>query len=79
MQFRYTFTVSKLLRELKEEGAPLRRTIEGLRKQLFPADALKVDGYANRYELFVAGYWIVYEVDQQGGETIVLVTAIEEN
>jgi hypothetical protein len=68
-----------LLRDLKEQGAPLRRVIEGLKNNLFPEDALKVDGYANRYEIFVSGYWIIYEVDQSGGETIILVTAIEEN
>jgi len=79
MRFHYSFAVSKLLRDLKDEGAPLRRAIEALRQNPFPEDALPVDGYENRYEMFVIGYWIVYEVDQRGGETVIQVAAIKEN
>jgi hypothetical protein len=79
MRFHYSFQVSKLLRDLKEEGAPLRRAIEALKKNLFPEDAMQVKGYPNRYEIFVMGYWMIYEVDQSGGETVIWVTAIEEN
>lgn len=80
MRFHYSFAVSRLLRELKETGAPLRRLIESLQDNLFPNDVLKVEGYANRYEIFVAGYWIVYEIDQSDpDETVVWVILIEAN
>jgi hypothetical protein len=79
MRFHYSFAVSKLLRDLQETGAPLRRAIEALKKNPFPEDAYAVEGYPERYEFFVAGYWIIYEVDQSGGETVIRVTAIEAN
>jgi hypothetical protein len=77
MRFHYSFAVSKLLRDLKEQGAPLRRAIEALKQNPLPEDAMKVEGYPNRYELLVAGYWIVYEVDRGGGETVIRITVIE--
>ena len=78
MRFHYSFAVSKFLRELKEAGIPLRRMIESLQQNPIPEDALKVDGYASRYEVFVAGYWIVYEIDRSDpGETVVWVVLIE--
>jgi hypothetical protein len=79
MRFHYSTRVSKLLRDLKEEGAPLRRMIESLHKDPIPEDALKVSGHLDRYELFVAGYWIVYEVDKSGGETILWIVNIVKN
>jgi hypothetical protein len=79
MRFHYDFEVSRLLRILKEEGAPLRRAIEALAKNPFPEHALVVEGHPNRREIFVRGYWIVYDVDQSGGETVLWITAIEEN
>lgn len=80
MRFHYSFAVSKFLRELKEAGAPIRRMIEGLRENPYPADVLKLDGYESRYELFVAGYWIVYEVDTNDpSETIIQVILVEAN
>jgi hypothetical protein len=79
MRFHYAFPVSKLLRDLKEEGAPIRRAIEALKKNLFPEGASKVDGYANRYEILVAGYWLIYEIDRSGGETVVWIVAVEKN
>lgn len=80
MRLHYAFGVSKLLRELKEAGAPLRRMIESLQKDPFPEDALKVEGFANRFEVFVAGYWIVFEVDQSNpSETVVWVISVEAN
>lgn len=78
MRFHYAFGVSKLLRDLQEAGAPLRRMIESLRKDPFPEDVLKVEGYLDRYEVFVAGYWIVYEVDRSNpSEMVIRVILIE--
>jgi hypothetical protein len=80
MRFQYAFGVSKLLRDLKEAGIPLRRMIEALQKNPFLDDALKVEGYADRYEVFVAGYWIVYEIDQSNpSEMVIRVILIEAN
>lgn len=45
MRFHYSFAVSKLLRDLGEAGAPIRRMIETLRKNPTPDDALSVDGF----------------------------------
>lgn len=78
MRFHYSFEVSRLLRALKEEGAVLRRTVEGLKENPFPEDAMVVEGHPSRREIFVRGYWIVYEVDRTGGETVIWITAIEE-
>jgi len=80
MRLHYSFVVSQFLRQLKEAGAPIRRAIEALQKEPTPEDALKVEGYVSRYELFVAGYWVVYEVDRTDpSETIVWVILIEAN
>ncbi len=80
MRFQYSFAVSKLLRDLKEAGIPLRRMIESLRQNPFPEDAIKVADYANRYEIFVAGYWIVYDVDRSNpSEMVIRVILIEAN
>ncbi len=80
MRFHYSFAVSKFLRELQEAGAPIRRQIEALRENPTPDDVLKIEGYEGRYELFVAGYWIVYEVDTRDpSETIIRVILIEAN
>ena len=80
MRFQYAFGVSKLLRDLREAGAPLRRMIESLRQNPLPADAIKVEGYLERYEVFVAGYWIVYEIDRSNpSEMVVRVILIEAN
>ncbi|GEM_PF-1568607 len=80
MRFHYSFAVSKFLRDMKEAGAPIRRAIEALQKNPTPDDALKVDGYASRYEVFVAGYWVVYEIDRTDpSETVVWIISIEAN
>jgi hypothetical protein len=80
MRFHYSFAVSKLLRDLGEAGAPVRRMIEALRKNPTPDDALKIDGYTSRYEVFAAGYWIVYEIDRADpSETVVWIVLIEAN
>jgi hypothetical protein len=67
-----------LLRALREEGAPLPRAIEALAKNPFPEEARIVEGYPNRREIFVRGYWIIYDVDQSGGETVIWMMAVKE-
>lgn len=80
MRFHYSFAVSKFLRTLKEAGAPLRRMIESLQEDPVPEDALKVEGYTDRYEVFAVGYWIVYQVDRSNpSETVIRVILIEAN
>jgi len=80
MRFHYSFDVSKFLRDLNEAGAPLRRRIESLREDPVPEDALKIEGYADRYELFVIGYWIVYQIDRSNpSETVIRVILIDAN
>jgi hypothetical protein len=80
MRFHYATGVSKLLRDLREEGAPLRRMIESLQRNPVPEDAWKVEGYPGRYEVFVAGYWILYDLDRSNpSETVVWVISVEAN
>ena len=80
MRFRYSFAVSKFLRDLGSAGAPIRRMIETLHRDITPEDARKVEGYASRYEVFVAGYWIMYEIDRSDpSETVVWVILVEAN
>jgi hypothetical protein len=49
-----------------------------LKENPFPEDAMVVEGHPSHREIFVRGYWIVYEVDRTGGETVIWITAIEE-
>lgn len=80
MRLHYSFAVSRFLRDLQEAGAPLRRLIESLQQNPIPEDAIKVEGYVSRYEVFAAGYWIIYEIDRSDpGETVVWVILIEAN
>jgi len=80
MRFHYSFAVSSFLRELKEAGSPIRRQIEALRENPYPDDILKIEGYEGRYEMFVAGYWVVYEVDTSNpSETIIRIILVETN
>ena len=69
----------RLLYQLGLEGSELRQALETLKQDPIPEWALPVADHPNRYEFFVAGYWIIYEVDHDAGETVILVSAIEEN
>jgi hypothetical protein len=69
----------RLLYQLGEAGSALRQTLESLKENPTPEWARVVEGYEVRYEFFVTGYWIVYEIHRGGGETVITVTAIEEN
>jgi mRNA-degrading endonuclease RelE of RelBE toxin-antitoxin system len=79
MRVHLSQNVLRLWYQLGEEGAALRSALEGLKKHPFPESVRKVEGHESLYEFFVAGYWIVYEVNQVGGETVIVVSAIEEN
>jgi hypothetical protein len=67
---------------LREDGAELRRRIEGL-KQGIPDDAIAVAERAGRYEFFVRigalrGAWVQFEVGEARGERVIRVTVLEE-
>ena len=55
----------------------VRAYIELLKRNPRPPDAMKTRERPNRYEEFVAGYWIVWDVDESTGETIIRVTISE--
>jgi hypothetical protein len=77
MRMHYSYQVSKLLRDLGDEGAELRRALESLKVNQTPDWAREITERPGRYEFPVAGKWIVYEVDRTGMETVISVTVIE--
>ena len=83
MRFHYTFAVSKLLRDLGEEGARLRAAIRALQSDPTPLDAITTPERPGRYEQHVRigmrGYWLIWRVEQDRGERVITITAIEEN
>jgi hypothetical protein len=68
---------------LREEGIAIRAAIEHIRRNPDQPDAIATPDRPGRRELFVRvgmrGYWIGYEVDRTGGETVIVVGSIEEN
>lgn len=83
MRIELTPQAMQALRQSGESGAELRRRIEDLKNNSHPADARDVDERAGRYEFFVrvgvTGVWVICQRYQDRGETVVRVTAIEEN
>lgn len=83
MRYQYTFAVSKLLRDLGEDGAPLRAAIRALQANPRPTDALTTPERPGRYEQHIRiatrGFWLIWRVEQDRGETVITITAIEEN
>lgn len=77
MRMHYSFQVSKLLRDLGESGAELRRALESLKVDPTPEWARAIPERPGRYEFPAAGQWIVYEIDRSGMETVINVTVIE--
>jgi hypothetical protein len=71
--------VIEQLHALKEQGAPLRQAIEALKQNPMPADVLALENRPSEYELFSSGYWITYEIDRTGAETVIRVSLIEKN
>jgi hypothetical protein len=51
----------------------IRRFVESL-KQNFRRDDCIVSNRPNRYEDFVGGKWVIWEIDDSGGETVIRVT-----
>jgi len=70
--------VQKLRYQLGERGNELRRALESLKSNPIPDWVRKVEGYEARYEFFMAGYWVIYEIQQDRGETVIVVSAMEE-
>lgn len=75
--------VVRLLYALREQGAPIRAALEAIRQNPDLPEALRDPARPHRRELFVKigvrGYWIGYEVERSGNETVILVGALEEN
>jgi len=83
MRFHYTNEVSKLLRDLGESAAPLWAARRALQSNPTPANAISVPDRASRYEQHVRidtrGFWGVWRVEQDRGEQVIAITALEEN
>lgn len=77
MRMHYSYQVSKLLRDLGDEGKELRRALESLQENPTPDWAVAVPERPGRYEFPVAGRWIVYDVDRAGMEMVIRVTVID--
>jgi hypothetical protein len=80
MRMHYSREITLLVRGLGEEGVALRRAIESLKTTPVPEWAREVPEWPGRYEWFVAGYWLVYEIDRSNpSETIIRVILAEPN
>lgn len=55
----------------------LRNMIKSLFDDPRPGWATRVEGRAERYEFAVSGMFVQYEIDESGGETIVIATLYE--
>lgn len=58
--------------------AELRQAIQSLRINQKPEWARCTPERPNRYEFPISSYWIVYEIDNSGSETVIKVEVIEE-
>lgn len=63
MRMHYSLPVSKLLHDLGEAGAEIRRAVEGLKINPYPGWAREMPETPRHFEFFVADRWIHYEVD----------------
>jgi hypothetical protein len=79
MRIHLSRQVVQLLRRLGEEGTELRQSVESLRKDPTPKDALFSPERPELYQIFRAGYWLICEIDRSGSETVVRVAVIERN
>jgi hypothetical protein len=79
MRLHLSHQAIRLLYSLRAEGAPLWAAIEEIRRNP-EGPAVVMPG---RREVFVRvgerGYWVIYRVEQESGETVVRVTFIEQN
>jgi hypothetical protein len=75
--------VIRLLATLREEGAGIRAAIEAIRRNPDQPDAIQTLERPGRRELHVRignrGYWIIYRIKRDRGETQIDITAIEQN
>jgi len=55
----------------------LRQAIQSLRVNQKPEWVRRTPERPNRYEFPIGGYWIIYEVDNSGAETVIKVEVIE--
>lgn len=78
MRIHYSFYVAKLLRDLGENGIELRRAVESLLQNPRPEWGRAIPDRPGFYEFPIAERWIVYEIDETGGETVLRVTVITE-
>ena len=74
----YSLRTSQILRSLGEHGALLRRTIEGLKTNLYPDEARPIPERAGWYEIKVGAHWVIYRIDDSGMETVVFVTVVQD-
>jgi hypothetical protein len=54
--------------------ADVRQFVESLKTDPRPQGALVVEDRVDRFEEFVAGFWLTWEVDNPTGETVIRVT-----
>ena len=52
----------------------VRKFVESLKLDPYPASARAIEERPGRFEDFVSGRWIVWEIDDSGGETVIRVT-----
>lgn len=72
---------SSVIAILRHKDTPqaVRVAVAALWIDPLPADKLTVEDKPDRYEIFESGFWIVYEVKQDRGETVVRVLDIAPN
>ncbi len=58
--------------------AEIRSFVESLRTNPRPEWARPIPERPGRYELPVAGYWLMWQIDETGGETTIAVWFVEE-
>jgi hypothetical protein len=74
MQIHLSRDILSIWRNLPPE---IRRFIESLTRNPRPDDALNMAEQPNRYEDFISGYWIIWEIDDSAKETVIRVTISE--
>lgn len=65
---------------LRDPNTPteVRQAVASLAVNQKPEWARRTPERTNRYEFPIEGYWIVYEIDNSGAETVIRVEVIEE-
>jgi hypothetical protein len=72
-----------LIYALREDSTAIRAAIEAIRRNPNQPDAIDAPERPGRKELHVKvglrGFWIGYEVNKIGGETVITIASVEEN